>query len=333
LLRVILKYGITRIVAASESALAWLWQQPGPVQPLVRPAVPAEQRPLLLDKAQLLSAASRWGVPVPESLPFLSEGACDLAGEHLGFPLVLKTARGEAGEGVAVSRTPTEMHAAYRRLAGNGHGAVSAQQFCAGSTYLVGLVAVDGEPTSVYVGRQTIQAPRLTGPAIEIESVYEPALVAFASRIAQQLRWTGIGACDFVLDESGVFRFIEFNPRAWDSVWGAVRAGWDALADYATVLTGGRPRPCTPKVGVRTRVFPTYVGAGGEVGLSLPARLLAMRDAPWRHRGLVTRELASFAAGRLGRARVPSTAWPIQPRKPNTSTRPSRPSKLSSTSS
>ena len=71
-----------------------------------------------------------------------------------------------------------------------------------------------------YAGEKTVMSPPLTGRAFELRSAGEPhfsALLRSAETVCKNLEWTGLASFDFVLDEDGQFRFVDFNPRQWGS--------------------------------------------------------------------------------------------------------------------
>lgn len=269
------------IIACSEEALYWLWDQPDHIQRICLPNVAPAVRPLLLDRALLLEQAAAWGVPVPEAVLLGSRADCDEA-IAAGLPLMVKSGQSVASTGVALCRTPGEVHEAFGRFAPRG-ASVAAQRFYIGPTYLAGALFEHGEAVHFYVGEKTVVWPRLTGYAYEITSAGEPylsQLLQYAESVCKHLEWTGLASFDFVLGEDGEFRFVDFNPRLWGAASAAPSAGVDLYGGLARWIRDGTAGPPSrPMSGITHRVFPKYTFEPS--GMSLWRRLGGLRDAPW----------------------------------------------------
>ena len=224
------------VIPCTEQALYWLWDQPEDIQRLSLPDVDPAIRPLLLDRALLLDKASGWDVPVPAAMPLHSPADCDAA-VATGLPLVLKSGQSVGSYGVALCRTAGEVTAAFEEFVPRGCS-VTAQRFYTGPTFIAGGLFVNGEAVHFYAGEKTIMVPELTGYAYELRSAGEPdlsRLLAHSEAICRQLEWTGLASFDFVLDQDGEFRFVDFNPR----YWGAAEATLTARVNLYDGLAGG----------------------------------------------------------------------------------------------
>ncbi|MGP7996289.1 MAG: hypothetical protein ACLPKI_02970 [Streptosporangiaceae bacterium] len=279
------------IIPCTEAALYWLWDQPGHIQERCLPNVAPAMRPLLLDRALLLENAAAWGVSTPESVPLTSPGDCRAA-IAAGLPLMVKAGRSIGSNGVALCRTPDEVIRAFEEFSRTG-ASVSAQRFYVGPTYLAGALFVNGEAVHFYAGEKTVVWPPLTGFSYALQSAAEPhftSLLQSAQTVCKNLEWTGLASFDFVLDEEGCFRFVDFNPRHWGSGDATLRSGVDlygGLVRWITDGTAGPPSKSTP--GITHRVFPKYTFQPS--GVSTWRRLAGLRDAPWDDPAFVTGEV------------------------------------------
>jgi len=275
------RIGPACIIPCTEQALYWLWDQPGHIQRLCFPDVAPAVRPLLLDRALLLEGAAAWGVPVPAAMPLSSHADCTAAIAG-GLPLMVKSGRSIGSLGVALCRTPEEVIAAFDRFAPRGLS-VTAQRFYTGPTYMAGGLFEHGEAMHFYAGEQTTMWPKLTGYAYEVRSAGEPylsQLLQYAESICKQLRWTGLASFDFVLDEDGEFRFVDFNPRPWGSADATLSARVDLYGGLARWIRDGSAGPPSRSLpGISHRVFPKF--SFGPSGMSAWRRLAGLRDAPW----------------------------------------------------
>ena len=278
------------IIPCTEHALYWLWNQPEHIQERCLPSVAPAIRPLLLDRALLLEAAAGWGVATPTAMPLNSHDDCRAA-IAAGLPLVVKSGQSIGGAGVALCRTSDEVIRAFdeffRRAA-----SVTAQRYYAGPTYLAGALFLQGEAVHFYAGEETVMWPPLTGRAFELRSAGEPhfsALLQSAETVCKNLEWTGLASFDFVLDEDGQFRFVDFNPRQWGSADATLTAGVDLYGGLDRWIRHGDAGPPTrSRPGRLAPGIPgVHAGAVGHEHMAAaqgPARCAAGRRDPGSRR-------------------------------------------------
>jgi hypothetical protein len=292
----------TCIIPCTERALYWLWNQPEHVQERCLPNVTPALRPLLLDRALLLEAAAGWGVQIPTAMPLDSQDDCRTA-VAAGLPLVVKSGQSIGGDGVALCRTYDDVIRAFDEFSRRG-ASVTAQRYYLGPTYLAGALFVNGEAVHFYAGDKTVMWPRLTGRAYMLRSAGEPhfsALLQSAETVCKNLEWTGLASFDFVLDENGQFRFVDFNPRQWGSVDATLTAGVDLYGGIDRWIRYGNAGPPTRSApGISHRVFPVYTMEPSD--MSVWRRLRGLRDAPRGAASLVAGELAREVDERVRRA-------------------------------
>lgn len=287
------------IIPLTEPALYWMWDQPAHVQERCLPNVPLAMQPLLLDRALLLEKAAAWGVSTPDAIPLTSHDDCHAA-IAAGLPLIVKSGQSVATAGVALCRTPDEVIQAFDKFFGHTTS-VSAQRYYVGATYLAGALFVHGEAVHFYAGKKTAVWPPLIGYSYEIESVGEPhlsILLQAAEIVCENLEWTGLASFDFVLDETGKFRFVDFNPRLWGAAGALVTAKVDLYAGIDGLIRRGHAGPPSRSVpGISHRVFPKY--SVGPTDMSWWRRLRGLHDGPWGTPFLAASELVYRAAIRM----------------------------------
>jgi hypothetical protein len=290
------------IIPCSEQALYWMWHQPDHIQQRSLPNVAPAIRPLILDRTLLLEEAAGWGVAIPTAMRLDSQDDCRTA-IAAGLPLMVKSGQSVGSAGVALCRTADEVIAAFDRFC-RRPASVTAQRYYVGPTYLAGGLFVHGEAVHFYAGEKTVMWPPLTGYAYELRSAGEPhfsALLQAAETVCKNLEWTGPASFDFVLDEDGQFRFVDFNPRLWGSAGATVTAKMDlygGIERWIRCGDAGAPSRSVPDISYR--VFPKYTL--DPSGLSRWRRLMALRDAPWGAPSLVACELAHGLGGQLKQA-------------------------------
>jgi hypothetical protein len=314
------RVGPACIIPCTEYALYWLWEQPRHIQERCLPDTAPAIRPLLLDRALLVEAAAGWGVATPAAMPLNSQDDCHAA-IAAGLPLVVKSGQSIGGDGVALCRAPGDVIRAFGEFS-RRDGSVTAQRYYVGPTYLAGGLFLHGEAVHFYAGEKTVMSPPLTGRAFELRSAGEPnfsALLQSAETVCKNLDWTGLASFDFVLDEDGQFRFVDFNPRAWGSVDATLTAGVDLFGGIDRWIRYGNAGPPTRSApGISHRVFPAYTLEPSE--MSLWRRLRGLRDAPRGALPLAAGELTREMDQRVRRALRTSTpakaARPAPPRPP-----------------
>jgi hypothetical protein len=269
------------IIPCTEQALYWMWIQAADIHERCLPNVHPTTRPLLLDRALLLEKAAAWGVATPEAMLLTDRDDCRAAIEK-GLPLVVKSGQSSASNGVALCSTSEEVFQAFDKFLGKA-GSVTAQRFYSGPTYMTGGLFVHGEAVHFYAGEQTIVWPPLTGYSHEIRSASEPhfsALLQATEVVCKNLDWTGLAAFDFILDENGQFRFLDFNPRLWGSAGAVMTAKVDLYGGIDRLLRYGNAGPPSRSLPEITyRVFPKYTM--GPSNISMSRRVMGLRDAPW----------------------------------------------------
>ena len=91
----------------------------------------------------------------------------------------------------------------------------------------------DGEPVSTYQHRQIRQNSWVGGGGVYRVSAYSPAVEAAAYDLLSHLDWDGFACIEYVKDaDTGEWKFLEINPRTWQSMPEAVRAGVDFPYHY-----------------------------------------------------------------------------------------------------
>ena len=98
-----------------------------------------------------------------------------------------------------------------------------------------------GEPLATYQHRQIRQNAWVGGGGVYRESAYSQAVEDNAYDLLSSLNWHGYACIEYLEDaETGEWKFIEINPRVWQSLPEAVRAGAD-FPYYYWLRATGRP--------------------------------------------------------------------------------------------
>jgi predicted ATP-grasp superfamily ATP-dependent carboligase len=101
----------------------------------------------------------------------------------------------------------------------------------------------EGEPLATYQHRQIRQNSWVGGGGVYRKSVHSETVDALAHDLLTQLDWHGFACIEYVKDaRTGEWKFLEINPRVWQSMPEAVRAGADFPAYYWQCARGEAER-------------------------------------------------------------------------------------------
>ncbi len=252
--------GAFDVVYPLTEPLQWmLWDERPDWNDLVFPSVARPQRENRRDKRLMSILAAGAGIPVPRELPAANDDEVGVAAWELGLPVVLKASVGRGGNATAIAMSAAGARRAAGRLRMRG-SPVFAQAFVAGHTFLVGGVFDRGRALRLYAGLKTVQFPARTGPAAELLSIDDPALLSVALRVFAAANVTGLASADFQGAPGGDYQFLELNPRPWGSIAAAGDAGVDLFSPLVDLWRGASPTASVAfRSGVRSPVAPLYL--------------------------------------------------------------------------
>ncbi|NDU76788.1 ATP-grasp domain-containing protein [Actinomadura sp. DSM 109109] len=198
--------------------------EPSFVFPRQDPGVPRG----VADKARLLEACRRHGVPCPPSL--IPESAADVeeAAAELGLPLIAKWARPwrlrPGMRSTTLAHTVGELHRLFAATRDRhpddgpdgGAGPLVLQRRippAGGDWFFQGYFDADGDCLFAGTGRKHLAHPPQAGHTVAGEWVARPELERLAIRLVGLLGCRGLVDLDFRYDADGVHHLLDFNPR------------------------------------------------------------------------------------------------------------------------
>jgi predicted ATP-grasp superfamily ATP-dependent carboligase len=108
------------------------------------------------------------------------------------------------------------------------------QEYVAGDGYGVELLTDRGRPLAAFQHRRLHEVPITGGASSLRESVrLDPVLYRYATKLLEELRWTGLAMVEFRVGPRGV-ALMEINGRVWGSLPLAVKSG----VDFPLALAG-----------------------------------------------------------------------------------------------
>lgn len=200
----------------------------------------------VLDKYEIIKIAASAKVAVPKTLAPANLIELESCAQELGFPLIIKTRRGNSGKGVFRVNSLEETRQKYREVVDNfglaNNQLPILQEYAEGSVFGSCFLAKDGEVKACFVERYLRCKEAGFGTSVLREPCEFPLLHDYTQRMAKALNWTGIGHFDFIVDSQLSSAYlIEMNPRFWGALNLAVQNGFDFPRGLVTMLTKGEP--------------------------------------------------------------------------------------------
>jgi D-aspartate ligase len=246
----------------------------------------------VIDKAALVDAAIRAGVPVPRTAVVRDGVQLQRGAEKVGFPCVVKPVRSVhwrqghnwdivGGRKAFRADTIAELQREYERVA-KVRSEVLLQEWIPGKAddivVLGGYVSEVSEFLAWFTARKIVQSPEEFGTGCVVETDNVPGLFELGSRLCRALKYEGMAEIEFKRDiRDGQFKLIEINTRHWD--WhqlgqaSGVNVSWTAYAHLSDRPAATLPNPVGHCKWVAEDAFVTHALASIYRGESGPLRL------------------------------------------------------------
>ncbi len=187
---------------------------------------PAEAIEAMGSKTAARQLAISAGVPV---VPGTTEPLRDVeeaisAAESFGFPVLLKAAAGGGGKGMRVVRSRDELAdalASAKREAQSSFGddAVYVEKYIEGPRHVEIQVLADAHGHVVHLGERECSVQRRhqkmieEAPSVAVSPELRARMGETAVAAVRAAGYVNAGTCEFLLDRSGAFYFLEMNTR------------------------------------------------------------------------------------------------------------------------
>ncbi len=199
--------------AVRDAGLVWI----GP---------PAEAIAAMGSKTAARSLAIAAGTPVVPGTTSALRDADEAAAvaDSFGYPVLLKAAAGGGGKGMRVVHRREDIAAALqsaRREATNAFGddAVYVEKYIVGPRHVEIQVLGDQHGTMLHLGERECSVQRRhqkmieEAPSIAVSDELRARMGAAAVAAARAAGYVNAGTCEFLLDATGAFYFLEMNTR------------------------------------------------------------------------------------------------------------------------
>src|SRR5262245_34235109 len=178
------------------------------------------------DKTAARSAAVEAGVPVVPGTPgpVTSDEEARRAARDLGFPVMIKAARGGGGKGMRVVAGPGELGSALRLARSEaasafGDGAVYLEKAIVEPRHVEIQVLADAHGHVVHLGERECSIQRRhqklveESPSPAVDGALRAEMGGAACRLLAAAGYQNAGTVEFLLDRDGRFYFLEVNTR------------------------------------------------------------------------------------------------------------------------
>ncbi|HEX3726355.1 MAG TPA: pyruvate carboxylase [Pirellulales bacterium] len=208
---------------SENPALALACQEAG----IVFCGPPAEILEQLGDKITARKIASLAGVPIlsGSSEPLTDAASAREFAQQLGYPVLLKAAKGGGGRGMRVVNEPQELATALEQAqresaAAFGSTDVFLEKYITRPRHIEVQLMGDKHGHLVHLYERDCSVQRRyqkvveIAPAINLDASLREAICQSALRVGEAVKYEGAGTVEFLVDaDTGKYYFIEVNPR------------------------------------------------------------------------------------------------------------------------
>jgi len=258
------RWGVRAVFPMTDLAVEILAELEAQSGGSIRLPIPSlDQYRSLSNKYQLMGAAKRLGVPIPDTL-FVPDGDVEKVLPHIGrWPIVVKPGRSMIKmdglwrkTSVMYAHNADELRKLYREIDYLKEPSLLQARVVGEGQGVFGLLD-RGKPVALFAHRRLRERPPSGGVSVLRESMalLQP-ITDYALRVMASVEWHGVAMVEFKVDlESGVPYLMEVNGRFWGSLQLAIDAGIDFPWLLYQLGTTGSPRHTLGSydVGVRSR--------------------------------------------------------------------------------
>jgi predicted ATP-grasp superfamily ATP-dependent carboligase len=257
---------------------------------------------MIFSKSLFAEACPKFDVPIPHSRICHSFEEVDRAAREIGFPIMLKTAIGSAGNGVQRIDKPEDLPEAYDTF--KHRTPLVIQEFVVGQIGSTQMMFDRGRPICWVPAYKAVCFPEPFGPSCVRELLDQQGVDAMKPIVANVGRMTNFhGMCgiDWIRRADGSFAILEFNPRPTSTIHLGRLMGADCAVALKAMFAGQYnpqvPAECKPSHR-RVYMFPQHpqrclrYAEYRQLIHWLPGA--GVRDIPWQEPILLMADLWSL---------------------------------------
>jgi predicted ATP-grasp superfamily ATP-dependent carboligase len=202
---------------------------------------------MIVSKTLFAEACPKYDVPLPRSIVCNTLEEVEAAAKDIGYPVMLKTAIGQAGNGVVKVEKAEELAAAFEPL--KHRMPMVVQEFVVGQLGSTQMMFDQGVPICWVPAYKAMVYPEPFGPSCVRELLDQQGIDAMqpiVERIGAMTGFHGMCGIDWIRRADGSFAILEFNPRPTSTIHLGRRLGADCAIALKAMLAG-RFEPQVPK--------------------------------------------------------------------------------------
>jgi hypothetical protein len=257
---------------------------------------------MIFSKTLFAEACPQFDVPIPRSRICSTFDEVDRAAREIGFPLMVKTAIGQAGNGVLRVDKQEDLADAYDKF--KHRAPLVLQEFVVGRIGSTQMMFDHGKPICWVPAYKSVCFPEPFGPSCVRELLDDAGVQAMkpiVDNVGRLTSFHGMCGIDWIRRADGSFAILEFNPRPTSTIHLGRLVGADC-ADALRAMFAGKSAPQIPvghrKPGTRVYMFPQHLQRCiryqeyGQLLRWLPG--LGKHDVPWREPVLMLADIWSL---------------------------------------
>ena len=174
---------------------------------------------MIFSKSLFAEACPKFNVPIPHSRICNTYDEVDRAAKEIGYPLMLKTAIGSAGNGVERIDDSTGLFHAYSKF--KHRTPLVVQEFVVGRIGSTQMMFDHGRPICWVPAYKAVCFPEPYGPSCVRELMDQSGINAMTPIVENVGKLSGFhGMCgiDWIQRGDGSFAILEFNPRPTSTI-------------------------------------------------------------------------------------------------------------------
>jgi len=220
------------------------------------PLASSEGYRIASDKGEAVKFAMKRNVKCPETFfPSSFEELTDTSAE-MKYPVLLKPRKSSGARGIRIINDRHSLLSEYKEIHKKYPYPFIQEYMEPGPLFDVLLLYNSkSQLRGSFIQKIIRKYPIEVGPSTMQESVKYPQLLDMAVELMDKLEWQGLADLEFMIDKrDGRLKFIEINPRFWNSLYISILAGVDfPWLTYKMLMDGDVEGVFDYKTGIKCR--------------------------------------------------------------------------------
>jgi predicted ATP-grasp superfamily ATP-dependent carboligase len=182
---------------------------------------------LLQDKAETIKIAHQCGVPHPRTY-FPEETDLKEILAHLRTPFLIRARISSGSRGIAFVREGHDFLEQYESVK-RDFDEPMIQEYVQKKSYCTACVLLDHNSDEVasFAYERVKEYPLSGGPTVVGISCKNDEVIRYAISLLKSIGWRGVAEVEFIIDQQGIPKLLEVNPRFWMPLNLAIQSGVD----------------------------------------------------------------------------------------------------------